>query len=55
MPTRSSDFCVFRLFAKLCRVGVVWLTTPAGHGGQSLGFALAGGITLEVEGDSNDG
>jgi len=25
-----------------------------GHGGQSLGFALAKGITLEVEGDSND-
>jgi len=25
-----------------------------GHGGQSLGFALAKGVTLEVEGDSND-
>lgn len=25
-----------------------------GHGGQSLGFALASGVQLEVEGDSND-
>lgn len=25
-----------------------------GHGGQSLGFALAKGVYLEVEGDSND-
>jgi glutamate synthase domain-containing protein 2 len=25
-----------------------------GHGGQSLGFTLARGITIEVEGDSND-
>ena len=25
-----------------------------GHGGQSLGFALAKGITIELEGDSND-
>ena len=25
-----------------------------GHGGQSLGFALAKGVTIEVEGDSND-
>lgn len=25
-----------------------------GHGGQSLGFALARGVTIEVEGDSND-
>jgi len=25
-----------------------------GHGGQSLGFALASGVTIEVEGDSND-
>jgi glutamate synthase domain-containing protein 3 len=25
-----------------------------GHGGQSLGFCLAGGVYLEVEGDSND-
>eukprot|EP00597_Dinobryon_sp_UTEXLB2267_P000998 CAMPEP_0170065230 /NCGR_PEP_ID=MMETSP0019_2-20121128/5392_1 /TAXON_ID=98059 /ORGANISM="Dinobryon sp., Strain UTEXLB2267" /LENGTH=1506 /DNA_ID=CAMNT_0010272041 /DNA_START=174 /DNA_END=4697 /DNA_ORIENTATION=- len=25
-----------------------------GHGGQSLGFALAKGVVLEVEGDSND-
>ena len=25
-----------------------------GHGGQSLGFALAKGVSIEVEGDSND-
>lgn len=29
-------------------------TTPPGHGGQSLGFALAAGVTIEVVGDSND-
>jgi glutamate synthase domain-containing protein 3 len=28
--------------------------TLRGHGGQSLGFALAQGVTLEVVGDSND-
>lgn len=25
-----------------------------GHGGQSMGFALAKGVTIEIEGDSND-
>ncbi|KAM3567229.1 hypothetical protein VYU27_010621, partial [Nannochloropsis oceanica] len=28
--------------------------TLRGHGGQSLGFALAAGVTIEVVGDSND-
>lgn len=29
-------------------------TDTTGHGGQSLGFALASGVTIEVVGDSND-